>query len=304
MQQAATDQSGAIERTAKPSQVHIWSHGADVPFLLDRPQGRLQGSIGLSLLAHFGVALIFLFASQILPEPTRAIETPRNLQNYNIVWLPEPGPGGGGGGGGNRSPEPPRAAELPGKERLTVPVAKPPELENPKPKDEPTPEQQLNIPAQSMASAEQILPGVLEGLPSTDVHSQGLGIGGGGGTGTGTGIGPGTGPGLGPGTGGGVGGGAYRPGSGIELPRVVREVKPLYTADAMRAKIQGTVWLEAIVLPDGTVGKVDVVRSLDSVFGLDQEAIKAARQWRFVPGRRLGEPVAVIVTIELTFTLR
>jgi TonB family protein len=49
---------------------------------------------------------------------------------------------------------------------------------------------------------------------------------------------------------------------------------------------------------------VQVVRSLDSAFGLDQEAIKAARQWRFAPGTRLGEPVPVLVTIELTFTLR
>jgi outer membrane biosynthesis protein TonB len=46
------------------------------------------------------------------------------------------------------------------------------------------------------------------------------------------------------------------------------------------------------------------VRSLDSVFGLDLEAIKAARQWRFRPGTRLGEPVSVPVTIELDFVLR
>jgi protein TonB len=72
----------------------------------------------------------------------------------------------------------------------------------------------------------------------------------------------------------------------------------------MRAKVQGTVWLECVVMPDGTVGRVQVVRSLDSTFGLDQEAIKAAKQWRFRPGMRLGEPVAVLITIELAFTLR
>ena len=88
------------------------------------------------------------------------------------------------------------------------------------------------------------------------------------------------------------------------LPKPLREVKPQYTADAMRAKVQGTVLLECVVLPDGSVGKVEVVRSLDSAFGLDQEAIKAAKQWRFAPGTRFGEPVAVLVTIELTFTLR
>jgi len=61
---------------------------------------------------------------------------------------------------------------------------------------------------------------------------------------------------------------------------------------------------ERIVRPDGSVGDVQILRSLDGVFGLDQEAIKAAKQWRFAPGTRLGEPVPVLVTIELTFTLR
>ena len=90
----------------------------------------------------------------------------------------------------------------------------------------------------------------------------------------------------------------------MTTPVVLREVKPQYTSDAMRAKVQGSVLLECVVKPDGTVGEVKVARSLDSVFGLDLEAMKAARQWRFRPGTRLGEPVAVQVVIELTFTLR
>ena len=57
-------------------------------------------------------------------------------------------------------------------------------------------------------------------------------------------------------------------------------------------------------MPDGSVGEVKVTRSLDPIFGLDQEAIKAAKMWRFRPGMRQGEPVPVIITIELTFTLR
>jgi periplasmic protein TonB len=85
---------------------------------------------------------------------------------------------------------------------------------------------------------------------------------------------------------------------------LLREVKPNYTATAMRAKVQGVVLLECVVLPDGSVGEVAVLKSLDKEFGLDNEAIKAAKEWRFVPGRRLGEPVAVYVTLELAFTLR
>ena len=119
-------------------------------------------------------------------------------------------------------------------------------------------------------------------------ESQGAGAGGGAGTGTGTGVGSGQGSGLGPGFGGGIGGGAYRPGSGITLPRVLREVKPAYTADAMRAKVQGSVWLECIVMPDGSVGDVKVTRSLDPIFGLDQEAIKAAQDVALPPGHAAG----------------
>ena len=72
----------------------------------------------------------------------------------------------------------------------------------------------------------------------------------------------------------------------------------------MRAKVQGEVILECVVENDGTVGRIRVVRSLDSIFGLDEEAIKAARQWRFVPGTRQGQPVPVLVTIAIAFALR
>jgi hypothetical protein len=69
------------------------------------------------------------------------------------------GPGGGGGGGGNRSVEPPRKAELEGKDKLTVPAVKPPSMEMKK-EEPPPPVQELNIPAQTLASANLALPGV------------------------------------------------------------------------------------------------------------------------------------------------
>ena len=95
----------------------------------------------------------------------------------------------------------------------------------------------------------------------------------------------------------------YRLGPGISAPVVLRSVQPKYTADALRAKIQGTVGIDAVVLPNGTVGDARVVRSLDRVFGLDDEAVVAAKQWLFKPAIRNGEPVAVLVTIELAFRL-
>ena len=94
------------------------------------------------------------------------------------------------------------------------------------------------------------------------------------------------------------------PGSGVVAPRLIAQVRPRYTAEAMRARIQGIAALEAVVLPDGTVGDVRIVRTLDRTFGLDQEAVAAVKQWRFVPGTRSGQPIPVIVSVELTFTLR
>ncbi len=122
------------------------------------------------------------------------------------------------------------------------------------------------------------------------VPSQGSGTGGGAGTGTGTGVGPGSGSGVGPGYGGGFGGGAYQPGvNGVSMPEVISEKKPEYTSAAMRAKVQGTVEVEAIVNTDGTVTNARVVRSLDDRFGLDEKAIEAVRLWRFRPGSE-GRP--------------
>lgn len=271
--------------------------------LFDVPrEKRLGGALGASALIHIGGLILAIVVASLPAATSTTIFRPSNPDQ--IVWLTTPGPGGGGGGGGNRNPAPPQKLQTPGKDKLSVPVEKKPDVTPlEKPRDEPKPEPVLNIPAQSMASAIQSLPGTIEGLPSPNA-SQGPGSGGGAGTGTGTGSGPGQGSGLGPGYGGGFGGGAYRPGSGIEIPRVLREVKPQYTADAMRAKVQGVVELEAVVLPDGSVGDVQITRSLDRSFGLDNEAIKAVKQWRFAPGTRLGQPVPVLVTIELTFTLR
>ena len=96
----------------------------------------------------------------------------------------------------------------------------------------------------------------------------------------------------------------FTPGAGVTLPVVVHEVKPDYTAEAKAARIQGTVLLATVVLADGNVGDVTVARSLDTTYGLDQQAVNAAKQWTFKPGTKDGKPVAVRVNIELKFTLK
>jgi len=301
--QDTPDAKTPVSGTPAPEPRHVLHVRPDVPvevsFSFEHPQSRV--GISASVLSHIAMAVIGFLVMRYQPE-AQTLDIVRDDLPSDIVWLNEPGPGGGGGGGGNKAPEPPKKIELPGKEKITVPVVKTPE---PKlvPPEEVKPLEELNIPAKSMAAADQPLPGaVTRENPVTT--SQGPGEGGGAGTGKGTGSGSGTGSGLGEGAGGGTGGGFYRPGSGVSIPRVLQEVKPNYTADAMRAKVQGSVWLECIVMPDGSIGNIRVMRSLDSVFGLDQEAIKAARQWKFVPGMKEGQPVPVLITIELTFTLR
>ena len=96
----------------------------------------------------------------------------------------------------------------------------------------------------------------------------------------------------------------YAPGQGVTAPRIRKEVKPQYTEEAKAARIQGAVVLDVVVLKDGRVGDVTVTRSLDTVHGLDAEAVKAVKQWEFEPGKKDGKPVPVRVDIELTFTLK
>ncbi len=91
----------------------------------------------------------------------------------------------------------------------------------------------------------------------------------------------------------------------IAPPRVLTEVKPAYTPDAMRNRIQGRVRLQGVVERDGTISGITVVQSLDTQFGLDQAAVDALKQWRFQPGTLAdGTPVRVLVNVELTFVLR
>ncbi len=245
---------------------------------------------GWSVLLHVVGLGLFLY---VITRPGAMDTIKKVINTPDITWIAQPGPGGGGGGGGNKMPEPPRKAEI------TPP--KPPKMEAPpKPPVDPPKVPQANIPA---VTAVTELPGAATSTPDATI-AQGPSTGGGGGTGTGSGVGPGRGSGYGEGYGGGFGGGAYREGNGVSSPVLIHETKPNYTGEAMRARIQGLVKLEAIVMPDGTVGDVRVVHSLDQQFGLDKEAIRTLRQWRFKPGMRLGQPVPVLILVEISFTLR
>lgn len=287
---STTSPSGNPDQPVASGHISVRPEGTgprDTLFQFQKQEKRLSGAVGISIAVHAGALLLLILAARYLPQEVYEAVLPDQLSN-RIVFLPQPGPGGGGGGG-NRAPEPPKPAEIPKAKPVPV-VETPPEPTPEPPKEEPP----AQVPIETLAANEP-LPGVLTTITSNS-ESRGSGVG--------TGAGPGRGSGIGEGFGGGIGGGAFNIGNGVLSPIPIFEKKPQYTAEAMRAKVQGTVWLECIVMPDGTVGNVEIVRSLDSSFGLDQEAVKAARQWRFRPGTRLGEPVPVRVTIELTFTLR
>src|SRR5438874_842196 len=108
--------------------------------------------------------------------------------------------------------------------------------------------------------------------------------------------------GIGPGSGGGTGGGPYRPGSGIEPPRLLHEVRADYTEEARQRAIAGDVVLEIVVRRDGSVGDLKILQGLGG--GLNDRAVQAVRQWRFAPAQRQGTPVDVIVEVAVEFKLR
>jgi TonB family protein len=88
---------------------------------------------------------------------------------------------------------------------------------------------------------------------------------------------------------------------GLTLPQVVKEVKPVYTYDAMIDRVEGVVHIQAVVGTDGAVRTACVTRTLHDQ--LDVLALAAAKRWMFQPGVLKGLPVAVIVTIELSYVL-
>lgn len=261
--------------------------------------------------AVHGVMLGGLLLATLVPLGSSAapdvIERP--AKPLRMVYLTLPGPGGGGGGGGLRLPRPatqarrvgPSTVSSPVPERRPAPQAPAPAVEAPPPAP-PEPLPPVEAPVVAQAADPVTEAGVMEQRPANVPPSRGQGSGGGAGTGQGTGLGGGDGSGIGEGSGGGEGGGPYRPGSGVEPPRLLREVKPDYTEEARRRGLEGEVVLEIVVRHDGRVGDIRVRQGLGA--GLDQQAAAAVRRWQFAPATRKGRHVDVVVEVAVEFTLR
>jgi periplasmic protein TonB len=265
-----------------------------------RPE-RARGAV-LSAAVHLAVGLLAIGVAQHQSAEGQHDVTPLLRPPVQMVWLPSESPtaGGGGRGGGNQRHEPPRRAEAPGRDALTVrPVAQVEATSSPTSE----PEHTVALSAEPLAAGLTPLAGVFDPMGSTDTDSTGAGAGPGTDGDGGAGSGPGRGPGVSRGDHGEMGE-VGPPGNGVSAPRLLRDVRPAYTAEAMRARIAGTVGLSCVVDRDGSVRDCRLTRSLDPRYGLDLEAIRAAQRWQFAPGRRGADPVPVRVTIEMAFSLR
>lgn len=294
------------------------------------PSQRRRTGLPLILSSGLHAAAVILFVAVsslgLLSNDTES-DLNKPAEPVRLVFLMKPGPGGGGGGGGMREKTRPPKIQIkrpkPAPVSRPIPIRRPPpvvtrakvEVPPPQPPVRPVMRETtpIEMPKPAPAAPAVVAPvvsapadpvdkaGTLDSS-STGAASSGPGSGGGAGTGSGTGMGEGDGAGIGPGSGGGTGGGPYRPGSGIDPPSLLREVKPQYTDEGRRQGVEGDVLLEIVVRRDGSVGDVKILRRLGA--GLDQKAIDAVRQWRFSPARRMGAPVDVIVEVAVEFKLR
>lgn len=89
--------------------------------------------------------------------------------------------------------------------------------------------------------------------------------------------------------------------AGIRAPRKIVDVSPVYPELARQIRQEGIVILEATIDARGVVQSATVLRSVPF---LDQAAIDAVRQWRFEPALLNDQPIPVIMTVTVRFTLR
>jgi TonB family protein len=94
---------------------------------------------------------------------------------------------------------------------------------------------------------------------------------------------------------------------GVDAPKAKTTVQPAYPASAGNARPTGLVEIDAIVMPDGTVGKTRVAKSMDKpvgIAGFDAAALAAVKQWVFEPGRKDGVAAPIVVRLLIEFRTR
>jgi protein TonB len=91
-----------------------------------------------------------------------------------------------------------------------------------------------------------------------------------------------------------------RVGGNVQSAKLVRQPKPQYPQLAKQARIQGTVRFNAVIGKDGTIQNLTLVSGHPLLVPSAQEAV---RQWVYQPTLLNGEPVEVVTTIDVNFTL-
>jgi protein TonB len=85
-------------------------------------------------------------------------------------------------------------------------------------------------------------------------------------------------------------------------PKPRAPIQCMYPEAARRLRIEGIVILEAIILKDGTVGPIRILRSLNEL--LDQAAMDCIRSYRFEPGKINDRPVDSYYIVTIRYTLQ
>ncbi|HTV53944.1 MAG TPA: energy transducer TonB [Terriglobia bacterium] len=299
--QSLHDSFHSLFEKPEPPSIPITSQPVEVGDIWQDYKPQWYSGVNAVLIVAFLVAMIIMpqlmgFHPALLPKENEVIAV--KISPFLAQLPPSQKKAGGGGGGGNRTPKPPSKGATP---KFDWQQMAPPSATANIPKPElPVNPTLLGPPQEKLPQVAMNVWGNPTSIPGPP--SNGPGTGGGIGTGNGTGIGSGNGGGLGPGSGGGTGGGVFQVGGNISAPIPIYDPQPEYSERAREAKYQGTDVLSIIVEPDGSVNPdVQVVKPLG--LGLDEEAVKTVRTWKFKAAVRNGLPVAVRVDIEVTFRL-
>ncbi len=91
----------------------------------------------------------------------------------------------------------------------------------------------------------------------------------------------------------------HQVGGEVLPPKVIHAPSPKYTYAARRSRLEGDCIVELVVDAQGRPQDIHVKKALDE--GLDKNAIKAVKKYRFKPATMNGRPVAVLIDIDVHF---
>jgi TonB family protein len=93
----------------------------------------------------------------------------------------------------------------------------------------------------------------------------------------------------------------FRVSKNIEGPKLLFQIDPEFSEEARKAKVSGKTIVSMVVDKSGAIQDIQIVQPIG--YGLDDQAVRAVEQWRFSPAMRNGEPVAVLINVEVGFRL-